>query len=246
MRNLAWVLFFVVDAIAFALAVYRFTHKQWLAGMFLAFIGLAALGMSVWSLRTATRLSAPLDPIDSSGRIVMQAAGSQLYRTLIWAVGFLAVAVGLADNPELLRTRWLGYPAAVIALALCGAVLYQAPAQRAQRYVADSHGFDTGEQFPSHLEESEAERLKAKLDWTPRIEWSQVGAVKRVTARVTGSTSRRTSTDRPAPRRYLVFFGRDGKELLRIDDQLDPPERYKLFLESIPRWTGLQIQEVSE
>ncbi len=245
MTDLAWALFFVVDAISFALAVYRFTHKQWLAGMFLAFIGLAALGMSVWSLRTAARLNVPLDPVDSSGRIVMQAAGSQLYGTLIWAVGFLVVAVGLADNPELLRTRWLGYPAAVIALALCGAVLYQTPTQRAQRYVADSHGFDTGEQFPNTLDQRTAARLKAKLDWTARIEWSQVGGVKRVRARVTGTTSR-NSTNRPTPRRYLVFFGRDGKELLRIDDQLDPPERYKLFLESIPRWTGLQIQEASE
>ena len=56
------------------------------------------------------------------------------------------------------------------------------------------------------------------------------------------TNTRRNTLEAPV-RRELIFLDHGGQELLRIDDGLDPPERYKLFLNSIPRWTGLEIEE---
>ena len=247
MRNLGWMLVFSADGVAFVLAVYKLTHKQWFSGVLLALIGLSALSMSVWSLRSAARLDTPLDPLDSTGRIVMRATGDQLGNTLLWAVGFLGVAIGLAENPQILWTRWLSYPAALLALLLAGVVIWAAKGDKLRRFVADPHGFDThaespsdasapNEAFPPGSSRNSENRLPC---W--RIVWSQVGAVKRVETRTRVTNLRRNSTDAPV-RRELVFLGHDGQELLRIDDGLDPPERYKLFLESIPRWTGLDVK----
>jgi hypothetical protein len=242
MRNLGWMLFFIADGVAFVLAVYKVTHKQWFSGVLLALIGLSALCMSVWSLRSAARLDTPLDPLDP-GRIVMRATSGQLGNTLLWAVGFLGVAIGLAENPQILWTRWLSYPAALVALLLAGVVIWAAKGDKLQRFVADSHGFDTRAESPddaSAPQEAIRDSADRLLRW--KIAWSQVGAVKRVETRPRITNSRRNSTDAPV-RRELIFLDHNGQELLRIDDGLDPPERYKLFLESIPRWTGLEVKE---
>jgi hypothetical protein len=247
MRNLGWMLVFIADGVAFVLAVYKVTHKQWSSGVLLALIGLSALSMSVWSLRSAARLDTPLDPLDY-GRIVMRATSGQLGNTLLWAVGFLGVAIGLAENPQILWTRWLSYPAALVALLLAGVVMWAAKGDKLQRFVADSHGFDTRAESPDDASAPQeasppggiGDSADRVLRW--KIAWSQVGAVKRVETRPRITNSRRNSTDAPV-RRELIFLDHDGQELLRIDDGLDPPERYKLFLESIPRWTGLEVKE---
>lgn len=248
MRNLGWMLVFIADGVAFVLAVYKFTHKQWFSGVLLALIGLSALSMSVWSLRSAARLDTPLEPLDSTGRIVMRATSDQLGNTLLWAVGFLGAAIGLAENPQILWTRWLSYPAALLALILAGVVIWAAKGDKLQRFVADSHGFDTHAGSPDDasapMEASPPGSITNSTNRLPywKIAWSQVGAVKRVETRTRITNTRRNSTEAPV-RRELIFFDHEGQELLRIDDGLDPPERYRLFLESIPRWTGLEVKE---
>ncbi len=244
MRNLGWLLVFAADGVAFALAVHKFVHKQWFSGAFLALIGLASLSASVWSLRSTARLDTSLDALDSSGRIVMRAAGEQLGNTLLWAVGFLAVAIGLAENPKVLWTRWLSYPAAVGALALAGVVIWAAKGEKLQRFAADSRGFDTHAESPADSPEADMKESGNSDDLTLRwkIAWSEVGAVKRIVKRAPSTSTRRNSLDAPV-RRELVFLDRKGRELLRIADGLEPAERYKLFLQSIPRWTGLEITE---
>ncbi len=238
MRTGAWLLIFVADVFAFALAVYKFTHKQPLAGVLLTFIGLSALAMSAWSLVSAARLSVPLDPIDS-GRIVMRASSQTMGSTLLWAFAFVVGAIALAENPELLWTRWLGYPAALLALALAGIVLVGARGERVKRYIADARGFeehsDLSDTRPS-VESEDGEEYRSS------IAWPEVGAVKRIETRTRGSSGRASRPERTL-KRELVFFDLKGKQLMSVDDGLDPPERYKLFLESIPRWTGLQVKE---
>ena len=249
MGNLGWILVFIADGVAFVLAVYKFTHRQWFSGALLALIGLSALSMSVWSLRSGARLDTPLDPLDSTGRIVMRATSGQVGSTLLWAVGFLGVAIGIAENGAILWTRWLSYPAALVALVLAGVATWAAKGDKLQRFVADSHGFDTHAETPDDASEPKEAFPTGSVgdseDRLPlsKIAWSQVGAVKRVVTRPRTTNSRRNSTEAPV-RRELIFLDRDGQELLKIDDGLDPPERYKLFLQSIPRWTGQEIKEV--
>ncbi len=112
--------------------------------------------------------------------------------------------------------------------------MWSSKGDRLQRLIADSRGFET------HAESPEAPDGESPGS---SILWSQVGAVKRITTRPRTTVSRRTSTETQILRRELVFFDRAGNELLRVEDALDPPDRYKLFLESIPRWTGLRISE---
>lgn len=38
MRNLGWMRVFIADGVAFALAVYKFTHKQWFSGVLLGLV----------------------------------------------------------------------------------------------------------------------------------------------------------------------------------------------------------------
>jgi hypothetical protein len=236
-RTFAWLLIFAADGFALALAVYKSTHKQPFAGAYLALIGLAALAMSVWSLRSAARLGSPLDPLES-GRIAMQVSSEAAGSTLFWAFGFLVGAIALAENPGILWARWLGYPGALVALALAGIVLLGARGENVRRYIADAHGFEERSGLPGTElsdQEDKAEETRTK------IAWSEVGAVKRIESRTRGSSVSRNYRTEKVLKRELVFFGRKGERLLAVDDGLDPPDRYRLFLESIPRWTGLAI-----
>lgn len=62
----------------------------------------------------------------------------------------------------------------------------------------------------------------------------------RVKAQVRGITHRPgTGTTR----HEFVLLDRQGEELLNVADPLEPLERYQRFRESIPRWTGLQVQD---
>jgi hypothetical protein len=52
-------------------------------------------------------------------------------------------------------------------------------------------------------------------------------------------------THQPGTTRHeFVLLDRKGEELLNIGDPLEPPGRYQRFLESIPRWTGLPVQDI--
>src|SRR5271157_4471237 len=81
-----WLLIFGAEGFAFALAAYKFTHKQSFTGVFLTLIGLSALAMSIWCLRSTAQFNPPLDPLESD-RIVMQASSGAMSTTLLWALG---------------------------------------------------------------------------------------------------------------------------------------------------------------
>ena len=145
---------------------------------------------------------------------------------LISAICFFVFSVALVLYPDLLWTRWLSYCAAPVALGVVGVLLWEALGNELERVVADSSGVRVlNVRVPEPITE---------------VAWRDVGALKRKTVKVGGVTHQPgTGTTR----HELVLLDRKGEELLNVDDPLEPPDRYQRFLESIPRWTGLQVQE---
>jgi hypothetical protein len=124
-------------------------------------------------------------------------------------------------------------------------MLFISLGQKLERIVADSIGItvltDTNRiDIPEY---ADAEARKAMAEPDERIEWKQVSAVKRTEARRKTVTSHRNSLENDKVRHEIVLFDREGKELPKIDEPLDPPDRYQRFLESILRWTGLKVEQ---
>ena len=228
-----YIVLLLCGAGALALAVFEFLHRQWLAAVLLTVIGISSICMTSWSLWSLKRLEVPLDAPELAGalgqRIVMQATGAEIGGTLMWALGFLLTSVGLVEVPDALWTKWLTYPVAMGALLLFGLMVFTTMGEKLERVMADAAGIEVG----TEVQGSHADREK--------IAWGQVGTVKRVRTYVRKTRSAGGGT--ALLRQELVLLDRAGDELLTLADPLDPPEQYRRFLESIPRWTGLPVQE---
>lgn len=238
MKNVMLILLCLGSAVALVLAVFKFLHRQWFPGMFLAVIGVSVVLMTLWSVRIAARIETPMPSPDSaaaSGRIVMQVAVTELNQTLFWALGFLIAAVALVQSPDVLWTKWLAYPAAFLALLLVGVMILITMSQRLERVVADARCIEVST-------EARGASVRETL-----VAWTQVGAVKRREVHINRTISRDIGR-RTFLRCELVLLDRAGGELLKLSEPLDPPASYKLFLESVPRWTGLPVvnEQVTE
>jgi hypothetical protein len=211
-----------------ALAAFKLLNKQWFSGVYLVVIGLLAIVMVAAFVRSLNRPDVALEAADSAGgRIVMRGADPD--GMLIYAICFFVFSVALVQYPDLLWTRWLSYPAALVALAVVGVMLWATLGGRLERVVADSSGVRVlNVRVPEPITE---------------VAWADVGAVNRKT-RIIGGVTHRPGTG--TTRHEFVLLDRKGEELLKIDDPLEPPDRYRRFLESIPRWTGLQVQDTLE
>lgn len=245
MKNPMLIVLFLCAVGALGLAAFEFHNKQWFAASYIAVIGLSAIVMIGALVRVLSRLDIPLDAADpAGGRIVMQVAGATLSSTLYWAVGFFLTSVGLVECPGALWTRWLSYPAAFVALLLMGLMLVITMSQKLERVVADSSGIRVITETRG-LTDSEilGGRTRDLTKPETTVGWGQVGAVKRVEVKMRRVSRQQTSTT--LVRREFVLLDREGNELLNIEEPLDPPDRYQRFLESIPRWTGLQVQNAS-
>jgi hypothetical protein len=219
--------------LALVLAFFKIRHKQWGAAVLLMVIGVSVILATVLSLRLLNRIEVPLPAADSvaadaGGRIVMQVPGSALIDTLYWAFGFLISAIALVQFPDILWKKWLSYPAALGALLLVGLMILITIGQKLERIVADSNGIEV-------LTETRGISVSEN-----KVAWKQVGAVKRVEVYMKKKMQNGGDT---LERREFVLMDQNGQELLNIEEPLDPPDRYKLFLESIPRWTDLQVRE---
>jgi membrane protein YdbS with pleckstrin-like domain len=237
MKNLMFILLWLCSVAALVLAVFKFLHKQWLPAVLLVVIGASVILMTVWSLRSLSRWATPLEAAEyttgeagSGGRIVMQVASTTLNETLSWALGFLIAAIGLVQFPDLLWKNWLSYPAAFVALLLVGVMILITTSQKLERVVADAHGMEVRTE------------IRGASVVETKVNWGQVGAVKRVAVYMKRVSTSRTRGPETPIRSEFVLLDREGGELLNIEDALDPPDKYKLFLESIPRWTGLPVQ----
>lgn len=213
---------------AVALSVYKLVHKQWFPELLLAVTGVSAILMAAWYPRALSQLEMPLEAGDSGDRIVMRMSSEALATWLAWAAGGLVGAMAFVQLPDILWTRWLSYPAAFAALGLCGLMLVLAFNMELQRVVADAHGIEVRQQVRGAPASDE------------KVAWAQVGAVKRVD--VYSRKMSHSSGGGNLIRSEFVLLDRGGAELLNLEQPLDPPEKYQRFLESIPRWTGLQVQ----
>jgi hypothetical protein len=155
----------------------------------------------------------PASPIE------MRRTSASIGSTVMWAIGFFLTALLLAWYPDALWTRWLAYPVAVVALLLSAGAAYMAWGQRNERIVADAHGI--------------------QVDGEQQVAWRDVASATLVEERASSRyrTSRVGVLDK-----YLLLEDRTGEELLRLEE-LDPPEQYRRFLEAIPAWTKLPVQE---
>ena len=107
-------------------------------------------------------------------------------------------------------------------------VLSIAMNEKLERIVADSNGIEVSTEARGHSVPRE------------KVAWRDVGAVKRIEVYVR-KVSRGGSDN--FLRREFVLLSRDGVELLNLSDPLGPPEAYQRFLDSIPVWTNLAVQE---
>ena len=229
LATLAWIWLCACCAGTLAFSVFKFLHREWLPAAYLAVIGVAAVSMTVLCLWSLSRQESPPDIADPTGKIVMRVGSEALATTLFWAAGFLIASAALAENPDLLWTRWLSYPAALVALLLSGLMLFIVWGQKLERVIADAQGIEV--------------RTEARGAIVPgdKVAWAQVGAVKRVSVYVKKISRGGGSSE--FARREFVLLDRGGEELLNLEDPLDPPDKYQRFLETIPRWTGLPVKE---
>jgi hypothetical protein len=226
-------LFFLWGAVMFVLAVVQLAKGKVSEAVPLGVMALIGflLAFGTWSLigrqqkaweeekRQMAAVKPPVKviPPPPARPIEMRRTGASISDTVMWAIGFFLVAVGLAVFPDVLWTRWLAYPVAVVSLALAAGVAYVAVGQRNQRCVADANGVDV---------------------WgLERVAWKDVASVTLVEERA-GSRSRRVGV----LDRYLLLESKAGEELLRLEE-LAPPEEYRRFLDAIPAWTGRPVQE---
>lgn len=246
MKNPMIVVLLVCALGALVRAGFRIHSREWFPGAYTAVIGVTAIVMLIVLLRALRELDIPLGDADfAGGRIVMQVSGGQVGDTLMWALGFFLSSVGLVEVPDALWYRWLTYSAAFVTLLLMGLMLLISMGQKLERVVADSSGIEVFTETrgitPPILPDADMREL---TEPETRVKWAQVGAVQLVERHVKSTVSHRSGV-KTLYRREFVLLDHDGKELLNIEEPLAPPDRYKLFLETIPRWTGRQVERVS-
>jgi hypothetical protein len=145
---------------------------------------------------------------------------------LISAICFFVFSVALVLYADLLWTRWLSYCPAPVALGVVGVLLWETLG-------------------------NETRACRGGLQRCPGAQCASPRTHHR--GRLAGRRRRQEEdsqgwgvTHQPGigtTRHELVLLDRKDEELLNVDDPLEPPDRYQRFLESIPRWTGLQVQE---
>ena len=247
--TLVWWCYWLLCAGAVALSVLKLVHKQWFPGLFLAVIGVAAILMAALYPRALSRLAIPPEAAEAGGRIVMRMSTESLASLLAWAAGFLGAAGVLVLYPDLLWTKWLGYPGAVLALPLSGLMLVIALNQELRRVVADAQGIvviegavTTRALLGNQSRGAPAFPEKVEVE-SEKVAWSQVGAVKRIESYLEQS-GKSTGSHTVFMKREFLILDRGGEELLSLEDPMDPPENFRRFLESIPRWTGVPVQNL--
>ena len=261
MKNSGFILLWLCSAAALVLACLKMIHQQWLSAGFLLVIGVSVILMSVFVLRSLNFLEVPIEPdrpaaitAIQDGPITMQFTKQDVGKTLIWALGYMVIAIVLVLFPGARWTRALSYAGVFVLLALIAFMMMLARDKKIDRIIADANGIEIqnkildqvslGEDKPD-LSAQEREELEEMRHET-KVAWQEVGAVKLVNVYHRQVESRGAGTHRRFAGRELVLFDHHGTALMRLKDPLVPPQAYKRFLDSIPRWTKLTIQEASE
>jgi hypothetical protein len=240
MKNFASILVLGCSVAAMVLGYVKITKHQWLPAVLLFVIGAAVIVMSIWLYKFLQGQEIPIavNPsgvvmVSQSGAIVMKTSGRDISDTLFWVVGCLYGSVMLVYFPDILWRWWLSYPAAIVLILVVPVLLFVVMGQNLERVVADAHGIEVRTVSRSITTVNE------------KIVWSDITAVKMI--EYWGKDANASTYDHihnKLVKKELVLLGRDGKELMKLPDLLDPPQAYQRFLETIPVWTKLAIQEV--
>jgi len=239
MKNPMFYLLWVCSATGLVLAYYKFLGRQWVPAVLLLVISASVILMSVWLLQFLNKWEVPLIADQSLtstgawiGQITMQVSGQTLGEPLRWAVGCLMGALFLSQYPDTLWKSWLSYSAALLLTIAVIVMLLLVMTQKFIRIVADSNGIEV---------RSEVRNVASKTD--SKVAWRDVGSVKMIDYYINSATQYQRNRPDSFEKTLLVFFDRQGKELLSLDDPLAPPHAYQRFLEAIPAWTKLTIQK---
>lgn len=217
-------------------AVARISRGDWTGGVAFAVLALV-FGAIVPNVQTVVDriLSQPppspsptavAEPVRAAslpiGPIELKYSNSTRSSAIFWVIGFAAGAVILFIYPDLLWRRWLAYPAAVVALLIAGVMLFIVWQESKERIVADATGVKVGSN---------------SLDQRS-VTWAEVETVRILelwTRSKSGNTLPRFISS------HLVFEDKTGKELLKIEEPLVPEDRYRVFLDAVPGWTGRPV-----
>ena len=238
MKNLVFVLVLVCGVVAIVLSYFKFAQHLWFPALLLFVMGSAVLFMCFWLLRFLQSQEIPIevDPsvaatVGQSGTIVMKTSEREISDTLYWVVGCIYGAVWFVYYPDTLWRWWISYPAAFLLILLVPILLFVVMGQNLERIVADDNG----------IEVRTVSRSITTVN--QKAVWRDVDAVKMVEYWAQEpNSSDNSQLHSKFVKKELVLLGRDGKELLKLADPLDPPQIYRRFLDSIPVWTKLAIQ----
>jgi len=261
MKDPAFILLWLCCGASFVLAYLKVMSRQWLSAAFLLFIGASVVLMTVWVLYSLKHLESPIEPYRSAagtatqdGPITMHRSKPETNKPLIWAFGLMVIAIVSVLNPGTGWQRVLYYVGDLLLIVVIAFMMVLARGKLVDRVVADVNGVviqnkitdsvslgdDRADMSPEEHEELEEIRHETK------VVWREVGAVKMVRVYGRRVESRGAGDHKEFKRRELVFYDHKGKAMMRLQDPLAPEEAYRRFLDAIPHWTNLTIQEASE
>lgn len=162
-----------------------------------------------------------------SGPLELRVAWGAMWEDISWVIGYAFAALCLFGDPSLLWTRWLAWPVATIALALCAASASAVHTLWSQRLVVS----------PAGVESWQGDRLDKRLAWSEVRAVRQVDTLRTYSARQ-GSNSPTTTA---VGKQRLLFLDAAGQELLSVVAPMRPDEDYQAFLDAVPAWTGAPL-----
>lgn len=239
MKNPVFILIWICSVVAMVLAYFKLMNNQWFPAGFLFVIGVSVILMSIWLLRFLHSQEIPIaigqsvsELVSQTGTIIMKISTQERNDTLFWVVGCLYGAVWLVYAPDILWRWWISYPAALLLILFVPVILFVFIGQDLVRIVADAQGIEVRTESRSVTTVNQ------------KVVWRDVATIKIIEYWAKEPNAPvNTQLHSKFIKRELVLLGRDGKELLQLDDPLFPPQAYQRFLDSIPLWTKLAIQK---
>jgi len=167
-----------------------------------------------------TTLGAPVELREPGGVVVLM---------VIFGLVLILAGGGFLTSTESWLARLVAWPAGIIAILVGGLTLYTAYETRKTVYYADSNGI----------------RLQSPTR-TREVAWTQVAKIVRLRlVQKEWSKTLKRSTTRTAGYTWILS-SRNGEELIRLDENLEPRDGLQRLLAYIPGRTGVAVRNDSE
>jgi hypothetical protein len=204
-------------------------------GLFLGIGGSIAIGGAVQRMESASAwtqadVEEQQAPLMSLGEAVeLRHPSSSVWMMGLGAVIAFGVSVGLYRAPDILFGKLLAWPVAAGAFVVGVLIVLAAYDHKHTVLRADANGM------------RETSRWRSK-----EFAWTQVAKIVRLrrTVREYSQTTRRYST-RTAGFTW-VLSDRNGAELMKIDEAMEPAEALNRLLRYIPGRTGIAVEQQTE